>query len=621
MEKELSPCRVWLYARIPGDYVGTMDSIKVCALQAHADGCTVVGSSTDEHGGWLLRPGYREMLRHIRKGEIDTVYICRMRHISRSEGHLFSFFRQLMKHGVKVVATEYNIEYRAANFKLGRKIDTYAARHQCAKPFGRWGPIAYTKIKAVKHHLQRCLDYTSNPNKTEKFADDDLRRLLSYTQNQDKTEHQLYVTGFHCDPETACMSMELTKRLWEQPTDKGVLAYHIIQSFSPGEATPDQVHEIGCEFARRFLADRFECTVSTHLDKGHLHNHIVVNSVSYADGKMFRNNFDTYYHGIRQVSDELCRENRLSVIETDGKGKSYDEWLSGQSGKPTIRGMVRKDVEQAIAAADSFDGFILELQNMGYTVKYGPRVEHMAVRHKDAQRNIRIDRLDPRFSETALREYYHKLHRMPTEMQQEYRQENAPAKPKWQPTELQPTVRRARYRGKLPRRYPKVSGFMACYYHYCALLRKAYHGKATKRCYFLLREDFLLFSRYQQQTKFLWENHIETMDELLAYKENAEVQIQQLARQRKVLYRQKHEPERAAREEKIKSLTQQMKVLRHEVYICSDIETDAADVQEKLRQAELAAQEERNEVKQDEQRRRSSRSDGAGSLTGYRSSH
>lgn len=96
MEKELSPCRVWLYARIPGDYVGTMDSIKVCALQAHADGCTVVGSSTDEHGGWLLRPGYREMLRHIRKGEIDTVYICRMRHISRSEGHLISFFRQLM---------------------------------------------------------------------------------------------------------------------------------------------------------------------------------------------------------------------------------------------------------------------------------------------------------------------------------------------------------------------------------------------------------------------------------------------------------------------------------------------------------------------------------------------
>lgn len=482
--------------------------------------------------------------------------------------------------------------------------------------------MAYTKIIKVKSNLNLCLDYTSNPKKTERRSAEDLNRLLSYTQSNDKTEHQLYVSGFNCIPQNAYEIMMETKQRWRKPVKDGnILAYHIIQSFSPGEATPDQVHQIGCEFAQRFLADRFECTVSTHLDRGHLHNHIVVNSVSYADGKMFRSDFNTYYKGIRETSDELCRENRLSVIETDGKGKSYDEWLSGQTGKPTIRGMVRKDVEQAIAAADSFDGFILELQNMGYTVKYGPRVEHMAVRHKDAQRNIRIDRLDPRFSETALREYYRQLHRMPTEMQQEYRQEYAPAKPKWQPTELQPTVRRARYRGKLPRRYPKVSGFMACYYHYCALLRKAYHGKSTKCCYFLLREDFLLFSRYQQQTKFLWENHIETMDELLAYKENAEVQIQQLARQRKVLYRQKREPERAAREEKIKSLTQQMKALRHKVYICSDIETDAAEVQEKLRQAELAAQEERNEVKQDEQRRRSSRSDGAGSLTGYRSSH
>lgn len=470
--------------------------------------------------------------------------------------------------------------------------------------------MAYTKIIKVKSNLNLCLDYTSNPKKTERRNAEDLNRLLNYTQNSDKTEHQLYVSGFNCIPQNAYEIMMETKIRWRKPVKDGnILAYHIIQSFSPGEATPDQVHQIGCEFAQRFLADRFECTVSTHLDRGHLHNHIVVNSVSYKDGKMFRSDFDAYYKGIRKISDELCRENRLSVIETDGKGKSYAEWISGQTGKPTIRGMVRKDVEQAIVAADSFDGFILELQNMGYTVKYGPRVEHMAVRHKNAQRNVRIDWLDPRFSESALREYYRQLHRMPAEMQQEYRQENAPAKPQWQPTELQPTVRRARYRGKLPRRYSKVSGFMACYYHYCALLRKAYHGKATKRCYFLLREDFLQFNRYQRQTKLLWEHHIETMDDLLAYKENAEVQIQQLARQRKILYRQKREPERAAREEKIKALTQQMKALRHEVYICSDIEADAAEVQEKLRQAELATQEERNEVKQDEQWRRSSRSD------------
>lgn len=103
--------------------------------------------------------------------------------------------------------------------------------------------MAYTKIKPVKHHLQRCLDYTSNPKKTEKFSADDLNRLLSYTQNQNKTEHQLYVTGFRCNPATAYRRMYRTKKRWNQPMDEGdILAYHIIQSFSPGEATPDQVH-------------------------------------------------------------------------------------------------------------------------------------------------------------------------------------------------------------------------------------------------------------------------------------------------------------------------------------------------------------------------------------------
>lgn len=395
--------------------------------------------------------------------------------------------------------------------------------------------MAYTKIKPVRHHLQRCLDYTSNPQKTETFGANDLNRLLSYTQNQDKTEHQLYVTGFNCTPADACRRMYRTKKRLNQPVDDGsILAYHIIQSFSPGEATPEQVHQIGCEFARRFLADRFECTVSTHLDKGHLHNHIVTNSVSFIDGKMFRNDFATYYQGIRKTSDELCRENRLSVIETNGKGQGYADWLSGKTGKPTIRSMVRKDVELAMAAADTFDGFIAELQAMGYMVKYGPRVEHMAVRHQSAQRSVRIDRLDARYSESAL------------------------------------------------------------------------------------REDFKKFNRYQQQTHLLWERRLQTLAEVQAHKSDLENQIEQLARQRKVLYRQKQEPERAAREEQIQKLTKQIKALRHEFYLCADIEADAAMVQEKLRQAELAAQQERNEVKEDEYKRRSSRPDGARGASVFR---
>lgn len=186
--------------------------------------------------------------------------------------------------------------------------------------------MAITKILPVRGQLKGCLDYAANPQKTEYLNTADMQRLMNYTQNGDKTEHQLYVSGFNCDPQNAYYLMQATKRRWGKPLDSGNVGYHIIQSFKPGEATPDQVYEIGCEFARRFLEDRFECTVSTHLDKGHLHNHIVVNSVSFMDGRMFRNDFTTYYKGIRAVSDELCRENRLSVVETDGHGKSYGEW-------------------------------------------------------------------------------------------------------------------------------------------------------------------------------------------------------------------------------------------------------------------------------------------------------
>ena len=200
--------------------------------------------------------------------------------------------------------------------------------------------MATTKILPVRKRLKDCLDYAANPKKTEIFRGDALDRLMHYTQNEDKTEHQLYVTGFNCDPQNACLIMEATKRRWHKDIGHGNVGYHIIQSFKPGEAGPDQVHQIGCELARRCLADRFECTVSTHLDKGHLHNHIVVNSVSFMDGKMFRNDFKTYYQGIRQISDDLCRQNRLSVIETDGRGISYGEWRNRREGKPSERGIL-----------------------------------------------------------------------------------------------------------------------------------------------------------------------------------------------------------------------------------------------------------------------------------------
>ena len=464
--------------------------------------------------------------------------------------------------------------------------------------------MATTKILPVRKRLKDCLDYAANPKKTEIFRGDALNRLMHYTQNEDKTEHQLYVTGFNCDPQNACLIMEATKRRWHKDIGHGNVGYHIIQSFKPGEAGPDQVHQIGCELARRCLADRFECTVSTHLDKGHLHNHIVVNSVSFMDGKMFRNDFKTYYQGIRQISDDLCRQNRLSVIETDGRGISYGEWRNRREGKPTLRGMVKADVEMALAESTDFDDFVCRLQKMGYEVKYGPRVKHMAVRHQDSKRFVRLDGVAPQFSESELREFFTQLKKLPPEMQQEYQAENQPVQQSWQKEPELPVVRRARCRSRLNRPYKKVGGIMACYYHYCALLRRSYRGKSGRRCYYLLREDFSKFNRYRRQCDLLWEQKIESTEELRTYKARLTHELEVLTQKRKYLYNHKEALTPDVRNRRLEELSARMRTVRRELNTCADIETDAAAVQLKWQEVRQAEKEER-EVNENEQRRRS----------------
>ena len=134
MDEQKKP-RAWVYARIPGDYDGTMNSFKVCSMQALRDGCDIVGGSTDEHGGWLLRPGYREMRQQVKVGTVDCIYICRMRQVSGKERHLYSFFRRLMQHGVQITATEYSLRDRVNMFRLARRVERYATRKGLRLPW------------------------------------------------------------------------------------------------------------------------------------------------------------------------------------------------------------------------------------------------------------------------------------------------------------------------------------------------------------------------------------------------------------------------------------------------------------------------------------------------------
>ena len=141
--------------------------------------------------------------------------------------------------------------------------------------------MAYTKIIVIHNRLDRCLNYTQDEEKTS------LETVLDYAMNRDKTEQDCFETALNCDRETAYADMMDTKRRWGKASRKRK-GYHVIQSFAPGEVTPEQAHAIGVELAQRLLADKYEVVVSTHLNKAHLHSHIVFNSVSFVDGSMYR---------------------------------------------------------------------------------------------------------------------------------------------------------------------------------------------------------------------------------------------------------------------------------------------------------------------------------------------
>ena len=416
--------------------------------------------------------------------------------------------------------------------------------------------MGYTKIKAVKNHLARCLDYTSNPVKTERFSEEDLSRLLDYTQNQDKTEHQLYVTGFNCDPANACDAMDATRRRWGKDREGHVLAYHLIQSFSPGEVTPEQAHNIGCEFARRYLAERYEVTVSTHLDKSHLHNHIVFNSVAFVDGKMYRNQFRDYYQGIRQISDDLCRENRLKVIDPKGHGKNYAEWAAEKAGLPTVRGTIRADVDRALKGAVNWTTFVLTLNQMGYEVSYGRNIKYAKLRPKGSQRAIRFKSLGPGYSEQELR----------ARLEQP---KNDTASRMGQRERAAPLVhKKVRFHGSYRKHtHKKITGFMALYYHYLYLFGKVQKRQTSSRkTHFLLWEDFRTFERYKQQAQFLWQNRIQTTDDLHKKRQEVTTKMDGLAARRQALYKLRSNTanglNKADLSKQIQALTEELRGLR-----------------------------------------------------------
>lgn len=221
--------------------------------------------------------------------------------------------------------------------------------------------MAYTKTNPITTTLRKAIDYILNP---------------------DKTDDELYVSSFACSPDTADIEFNYTRK---QSNTRGIyLARHLIQSFAPSETTPEQAHEIGLKLAEEVLGGKYEFVISTHLDKGNIHNHIIFNSVSFVDYKKYHSNKYTY-RNIQRTSDRICKEYGLSVIvpNTDNRSKN-----TKYENKPTSwRAKLKTEIDKIIPKSKDFEDFLHLMELQGYEIKQG---QYISVRAKGQERFIRL---------------------------------------------------------------------------------------------------------------------------------------------------------------------------------------------------------------------------------------
>ena len=238
--------------------------------------------------------------------------------------------------------------------------------------------MAVTKIKPVKSTLSKALDYIENP---------------------DKTDGKMLISSFGCSYETADIEFGYTL---SQALDKGNnLAFHLIQSFAPGEVDYEKAPEIGKQLADAVTKGQHEYVVTTHIDKGHIHNHIIFCAVNFVDHHKYNSNKRSYY-GIRNMSDKLCRENGLSVVVPGkgSKGKSYAEYQAEKTGT-SWKGKLKIAVDALIPQVSSFEELLQRLQAAGYEIKPG---KYVSCRAPGQERFTRLKTLGADYTEEAIRE-------------------------------------------------------------------------------------------------------------------------------------------------------------------------------------------------------------------------
>ena len=433
--------------------------------------------------------------------------------------------------------------------------------------------MAVTKIWSIKGRAGSPLTYVTNPEKTEReFTDKQkqaLEDVIAYAANEDKTEKLFYTTGINCSVEFARDQFDTTKLRFGK--HDGNVAYHAYQSFAPGEATPDEAHAIGVQLARELWGDRFQMVVATHTNTSCVHNHIVINSVSFKDGKKFHDCRDTYKQ-LRDASDRICLEHGLSVIK-EPKGKRVGTYLykMEKAGMPTRYNVARQAIDESVALSLTIEEFKSELRKRGYSYRFDPQRKYWTITPPGGKKPIRIHKLGDGYTRESIeRRIYDNDPSVRTErLRQQYRQPN---------------------NYNLRRRIDRImgcSGLEKLYLRYCYELGylPKYQQSPTK-LHILLKEDLLKCDQYSEQAKLLSRYHVDTEKDLSDLMENIEGRVKELISDRDEFRRMTRrvlpESEISDAKSKVKELTAEIRELRHELKVCRDIQERSDHVRENL---------------------------------------
>ena len=251
--------------------------------------------------------------------------------------------------------------------------------------------MATIGIWKVTSNLKQVIDYTEDEEKTklqEEFKEA-MQQLLNYVDDENKNDDHLAITGLNCSVKEAINEMNLTKKIWNK--EDGILGWHAFQSFEKNTITKEECHKIGVELANEIWGDRFQVIVSSHYNTEHYHNHFVVNSVSFKDGKKYYDNRATRAE-LRRMNDIICKEHGLEVLDEKITRRHifYPNYLKNDNDKINYYTIAKNDIDNAILEATSYKDFLNLLSAMNYTVtnRYGK----LSVRRNDYKRNIRIER-------------------------------------------------------------------------------------------------------------------------------------------------------------------------------------------------------------------------------------